>query len=181
MPIDFVTLALAKQMIGGDGGEGGSVKIDPTLTKKGSAADAKATGDALAGKANKTLHVELTWDNTNGVNIPSHSSQEIYEYVVNGGDAELLWNGHAHKIDSYSPTSCTFVNHGIGFNGNTYTYQISSVQIYDGKTVGTSSNKYFAVDSALSDSSDNAVRNKVVTAALAQKSQVQIITWEDDD
>lgn len=47
MPIDFVTLALAKQMIGGDGGEGGSVKIDTTLTKKGFAADAKATGEAI--------------------------------------------------------------------------------------------------------------------------------------
>lgn len=50
MPIDFVTLALAKQMISGDGSEGGSVKIDTTLTQRGFAADAKAVGEALSKK-----------------------------------------------------------------------------------------------------------------------------------
>ena len=47
--------------LGGEGG-GGNVELDTTLTQSGKAADAKATGDAIAKKAN-TSEIPTTLKN----------------------------------------------------------------------------------------------------------------------
>lgn len=123
MPIDFVTLALAKQMIGGDGGEGSSVKIDTTLTKKGFAADARAVGKAL------------------GKKIAAPSTANIGQTIVVEAVDE---NGKPVEWEAVDMPEAVMVDPTLTAEG----------AAADAKAAGD---------------------------AIVQKSQVQIITWEDDD
>lgn len=114
MPIDFVTLALAKQMIGGDGGEGGSVKIDTTLTKKGVAADAKATGEAINKKAGKPLIINADNAPNTGTNSPSgipvfiidYTPSELKKYADDGSRVIVVrYNRHYEMYEATEQTA----------------------------------------------------------------------------
>lgn len=92
-----------------DVSETGTASIDPTLTKEGSAADAKAVGDALAEKALKTLYVEPTNVSVSrGANLPpyfpavkaNHTAHEIYEWYNKGGHVKLSYWGRTLDLVS---------------------------------------------------------------------------------
>lgn len=126
------------------------VKVDETLTESGSAADAKAVGDALGTKLDKnqgtTNAGKILGVGEDGNVIP----QDKPAYTLPQATADALGG---IKADAATAEDTQPVR--IGADGKLKT-----------KPTGDSS---VTVDSELSSTSENPVQNKVVTAALAGK------------
>lgn len=136
-----------------------SVKVDETLTESGSAADAKAVGDALAEKAYTTDIPNVpAWAMAD--EKPTYTAAEVHAlpdttvipspYTLPQATADALGG---IKADAATAEDTQDVR--IGADGKLKT-----------KPTGGSS---ITVDNALSPTSVNPVQNKVVTAALAEK------------
>lgn len=127
-----------------------SVEVDETLTKSGSAADAKAVGDALGTKLDKNQGTEnagkILGVGEDGNVIP----QDKPTYTLPQATADALGG---IKADAATAEDTQVVR--IGADGKLKT-----------KPTGGSS---VTIDSELSSTSENPVQNKVVTAALAGK------------
>lgn len=97
-----------------DVSETGTASIDPTLTKEGFAADAKAVGDELGGKADKALRVVITIvDVQNGLYNSSHNLQEIMDHVNNGGYAFCDYGGRIFNLTSVNEYGATFHSNSV--------------------------------------------------------------------
>lgn len=101
------------------------VEVDPTLTVEGSAADAKAVGDALAEKALKTLYVEPTdiGGESNGqptlfpVKIANHTVEEIKAWFQNGGNVKLSYWGLVLDLKSCNGVYANFESTSLDNTG----------------------------------------------------------------
>lgn len=108
----------------GEGGSGGTVEVDPTLSKAGMAADAKATGDAvkpIAAITETTTTNKIEWDGVVGDKVTG-------EMMVGGIVAIPLV-----RVSDYVPDVSVFTEQGITiggtFEGNTQEFPIDAEEV----------------------------------------------------
>lgn len=136
-----------------------SVEVDETLTKSGSAADAKAVGDVLAEKA----------DITDIPNVPAWAMADekpTYTAAEVGALPDTTVIPPTYTLPQATADALGGIKADAATDEDTQPVRIGADGKLKTKPTGGSS---ITVDSELSSTSVNPVQNKVVTAALTEK------------
>ena len=113
------------------------VEVDPTLTKEGSAADAKAVGEGLAEKEPLVLRVTISSNDYGATYVSSHSASEIAAHYNDGGSVIAVDSTNRFSdIRWVNDSSVTFENTYIdNVYGDVYFVYFTRYEVFEDKSV----------------------------------------------
>lgn len=135
--MSVIDAVIAKKLCGGGGGS--TVELDTTLTQSGKAADAKAVGDALAGKQGTISDLEAIRSGaakgaTALQSVPSTYRTAAAQDIIDNGKQDKITstNKLAYSLISGTPTIPTVPTNVSAFTNDAGYLTLATLPKYEG-------------------------------------------------